>query len=136
MVKELACECKRLERHRFNPWFRKIPWRRAWQPTSLFLPEESHGFLPRGPWWATVYGAAKNQTQLKRHAQLINNVIVLGGQRRDSAIHIHVSFLPQTPLSPGLPYDIEQSSLCSTIGPCWLKLVFSPMIMEEVRLLI
>ena len=64
----------------------------------------------------------------------INNVvIVLGGQQRDSAIHIHVSILPRTPLSPRLPYDIEQSSLCSTLGPCWLKLVFCPMIMEEER---
>ena len=25
------------------PWVRKIPWRRAWQPTSVFLPGESHG---------------------------------------------------------------------------------------------
>ena len=25
----------------FNPWVGKIPWRRAWQPTSVFLPGES-----------------------------------------------------------------------------------------------
>ena len=25
----------------FNPWIGKIPWRRAWQPTPIFLPEES-----------------------------------------------------------------------------------------------
>ena len=25
----------------FNPWVRKIPWRGAWQPTPVFLPEES-----------------------------------------------------------------------------------------------
>jgi len=25
-------------RHRFNPWVRKIPQRRAWQPTPGFLP--------------------------------------------------------------------------------------------------
>ena len=24
-------------------WVRKIPWRRAWQPTPGYLPEESHG---------------------------------------------------------------------------------------------
>ena len=30
-------------RHRFDPWVRKIPWRRAWQPTPVFLPGESHG---------------------------------------------------------------------------------------------
>ena len=27
----------------FNPWFEKIPWRRAWQPTPVFLLEKSHG---------------------------------------------------------------------------------------------
>ena len=30
-------------RSRFNPWVRKIPWRREWQPTPVFLPRESHG---------------------------------------------------------------------------------------------
>ena len=27
----------------FDPWDRKIPWRRAWQPTPVFLPGKSHG---------------------------------------------------------------------------------------------
>ena len=35
-----GCEHKRCG---FNPWVGKIPWRRAWQPTAVFLPEESHG---------------------------------------------------------------------------------------------
>jgi len=26
-----------------NPWVCKIPWRRTWQPTPVFLPGESHG---------------------------------------------------------------------------------------------
>ena len=29
-------------RCRFNPWVRKIPWRRKWQPTPVFLPGKSH----------------------------------------------------------------------------------------------
>ena len=28
---------------RFDPWVMKTPWRRAWQPTPVFLPGESHG---------------------------------------------------------------------------------------------
>ena len=32
-----------VKRPRFNPWVRKIPWKREWQPTPVFLPEESHG---------------------------------------------------------------------------------------------
>ena len=27
----------------FNPWVRKIPWRKKWQPTPVFLPGKSHG---------------------------------------------------------------------------------------------
>ena len=26
-----------------NPWVKKIPWRREWQPTAVFLPGEFHG---------------------------------------------------------------------------------------------
>ena len=27
----------------FDPWVRKIPWRREWEPTLVFLPGEFHG---------------------------------------------------------------------------------------------
>ena len=41
MVKSLpACSA---EDPGFNPWVRKIPWRRKWQPTPVFLPGKSHG---------------------------------------------------------------------------------------------
>ena len=42
--KEPACQ-NRLDNERcgFAPWVGKIPWRRAWQPTPIFLPGESHG---------------------------------------------------------------------------------------------
>ena len=41
--KEPTCQCRRLERHKFDPWVRKIPWRRAQQPTPVFLPGEFQG---------------------------------------------------------------------------------------------
>ena len=49
-VKNLP-ECRR---HEFDPRVRKIPWRRRWLPTPVFLPGESHGqrslsgYSPRG----------------------------------------------------------------------------------------
>ena len=46
-------------RLKFNPWVRKIPWRRAWQPTLVFLLGESHGQRSLG---ATVHGVAKSWT--------------------------------------------------------------------------
>ena len=48
--KESACQCRR----HFDPWVGKIPWRRKWQPTPVFLPGKSHGqrslvgYSPRG----------------------------------------------------------------------------------------
>ena len=35
--------CLQCRRPGFNPWIKKIPWRTAWQPTTMFLPGESHG---------------------------------------------------------------------------------------------
>ena len=41
--KEPTCQCKRHKRLRFDPWVRKSPWRRAWQPTPVFLPGKPYG---------------------------------------------------------------------------------------------
>ena len=38
--KESACQCRKPG---FDPWARKICWRRKWQPTPVFLPGEFHG---------------------------------------------------------------------------------------------
>ena len=42
---------------------KKIPWRRKWQPTPVFLPGKSHD---KGAWQATVHGVAKSQTRLSK----------------------------------------------------------------------
>ena len=59
---ELECQSRRL-RCRFNPWVGKIPWRRAWQRTLVFLPGESQGQKRFG---ATVHKVEKSPTGLKR----------------------------------------------------------------------
>ena len=41
--KESTCRCRRCRRWGFDPGAGKIPWRRKWQPTPVFLPGESHG---------------------------------------------------------------------------------------------
>ena len=40
---EPACQCRKHKRLGFNPRVGKISWRRAWQPTPVFLPGEFHG---------------------------------------------------------------------------------------------
>ena len=41
--KESACQFRRCQRCGIDPCVGKIPWRRKWQPTPVFLPGESHG---------------------------------------------------------------------------------------------
>ena len=63
--KETICQCRRLKRGWFDPWVRKIPWRKAWQLTPVFFPGESHdqrSLVGYSPWghrgrrnWATSY---------------------------------------------------------------------------------
>ena len=41
--KEPICQFRRHKRCGFDPWVEKIPWRRTWQPTPVFLLGDSHG---------------------------------------------------------------------------------------------
>ena len=61
-VSLVAQICLQCQRPGINVWDGKIPWRRAWQPTPVFLPGE----LPwtEEPGGATVHRVAKSQTQL------------------------------------------------------------------------
>ena len=49
------------ERPRFDPWVRKIPWRREWQSLQYSCLENP---MDRGAWQATVCGVTKCQTRL------------------------------------------------------------------------
>ena len=42
VVKNLSANAGDVRRG-FDPWIGRIPWRRAWQPTLVFLPGESYG---------------------------------------------------------------------------------------------
>ena len=58
------------------------------------------------------------------YSRLTNNAVTVSSeQRKDSAIQTHIWILPQTPLPSRLPHDIEQNSMCSTVGPCWLTIL-------------
>ena len=57
----ICLPCGRLKRRRFDAWVGKIPWRRKWQPTPVFLP----GKIPwtaEPAWWDIVIGVAELDT--------------------------------------------------------------------------
>ena len=58
--KESTCLCRRLESLGFDPWIRKIPWRRAWQAHSTIL---AWGI----PWTEEPGGLQSMQLQRVRH---------------------------------------------------------------------
>ena len=52
VVKDLPANAGDI-RDEFDPWVGKIPWRRAWQPTAVFLPGEFHvqkSLVDYSPW--------------------------------------------------------------------------------------
>ena len=66
---EPTCQCRR---HGFDPWVGKIPWRRAWQPTPVFLPGEPHGqksLVGYGPW------GRKELNTTERHTTGLESVL-------------------------------------------------------------
>ena len=59
--KEPTCQRRRCERCEFDPWVRKIPWRRSWQPTQhpcLGNPMDS------GAWQVIVRVVAKRRKEV------------------------------------------------------------------------
>ena len=48
----------------FDPWVGKIPWRRKWHPTPVFLPGESHG--QRSPVGCSPWGRRESDTTRDR----------------------------------------------------------------------
>ena len=59
-------QCSNPKKLRFILWVGRIPWRRAWQPTPVFLPRESHGqrgLVGYSPWSRTE----SDTTQVTQH---------------------------------------------------------------------
>ena len=85
--------CLQCARPGFDPWVGKIPWRRKWQPTPVFLPGESHGWrnlVGYSPWgrkesdttgptsFSLLAFRGKTQTREKNESSyLVNNCVTL-----------------------------------------------------------
>ena len=86
--KELICQSRRHQRCRFNPWVGKIPWRRKWYPTPIFLLGESHGqksLADYSPWglqraghdWASENISCKRVPSISQFLFLLHYLTLL-----------------------------------------------------------
>ena len=104
----------------FNAWVGKIPWRRAWQPTPVFLPGESHGqrSLARyGPWGCKEL----DTTEVTYHMCIINIYVYYkhmdfpgGSAGKESACNAgNLGSIPGLGRSPGegSGYSLQYSGL-------------------------
>ena len=80
--KESTWWCRRCKAHRLNPWVRKVPWRRKWQPTAVFSPRKFHGqrsLVAYSPWGRKESDTTEH-TPVKLHLPLHSRC--LAGARR------------------------------------------------------
>ena len=69
--KEFTCQSRRHKRHGFDPWVRKIPQRRKWHPTLVFLTGESHGQ------WSLVGYSSWGHKELDRSEHLSSSNYII-----------------------------------------------------------
>ena len=66
----IRLQCRGCRRRRFDPCMGKIPWRRAWQPTPVFLPGESHGQRRQAGYSSQDHKDSNMTEQLSLHSHL------------------------------------------------------------------
>ena len=115
VVKKPACQCTRHEKHWFDPWVRKVLWRRAWQPTAYSCLENG---MDRGIWWATVHWLAESwNSRLKRLCTHTRSEWTPVRQQVDRSC-IMVAPVVQPCVSLGLwPDVLHFAHLCCLLGP-------------------
>ena len=114
--KESTCQHRRHKRHRFKPWVGKIPWRKEWQLTPVFLPGESHR---QRSLVDTVHRVAKSWTQLKWLSTQCMHACVL----RNPALQTSLAF-PIYPMPIHFPMPKKWCPDLEFIVPLHMKVLF------------
>ena len=67
VVKNLPAKAEDTRHRGVDPWAKAVPWRRKWQPSLVFLPENP---MDRAAWQTTVHGVVKeSDTTEHTHAE-------------------------------------------------------------------
>ena len=113
----------------FDPWVRKIPWRRAWQPTLVFLPAESHGQRSRVGY--SLWGCKESDTmEGNQHAGILAYNVVSDVQQSESTICTYTYNpsplrLPPSPTPPSLGHHRAPGSASCAICSFPLAICFT-----------
>ena len=91
------------------------------QPTSFPVPD-THIWCPRHSFILLLIFTFFKLLLLYWTIVDYQAVLVSGVQQSDSVMHIPISVLFQIPFQFRLLHNIEQSSLCYTVDPCWLSI--------------
>ena len=75
--KEPTCQYRRCKRHRFDPWVKKIPWKRARQPTPVFLPGEFQGQMSLVGYHPSGRRVQEDWSDLARACTAVKDILLL-----------------------------------------------------------
>ena len=117
--KESACQCGR---HGFNPWVGKIPWRRKWEPTPVFLLGKSHvqrSLRGYSPWGCKRVG----HDLTTEHTRTLYNSYHSGKAVLELARHI--SLVKALSLQPTIELLLSSAMLPLFSVECIIKAFFS-----------
>ena len=90
--KWFACQCRRQRRQGFDPWVGKIPWRRVWQPTPVFLPGEipwtEVGYSPWSHRESDMMEWLSTQARKKRSGRNLRHLNLVLGWKEENQISL------------------------------------------------
>ena len=111
---EAVCQCRRCQKCKFEPSVGKMPWRRVWHPTPVFLPGESHG---QRTLRASVHRVPKCWTQPKQLSMSLDslNYAPLWSQ----IIHPKCKFTDITSLLKSFPIAFSRMPKNGVQGLSW-----------------
>ena len=118
--------CLQCRRPGFDPWVGKIPWRRKWQPTPVFLAGEFHGqrslvgYNPRG--------CKESNTTERLHFQTMVEGFPGGSEIKASAWNVgDLGSIPGLGRSPGEENGNPlQKSCLENFHGWWILVSYSP----------
>ena len=106
---ESGCQCRR---HEFSPWVGKIPWRRKWQPTPVFLPGKLRGqrsLAGYSPWGCKELDMTE---WAHTSTHLVHNLVLCVFPFKDTVFNTYCWFM-----------NIELTT-SSTVTHGWKKLIW------------